>query len=292
VEPPETTVKSRQTTVERGENHLEITIRTTYTHMEKYTNLIAGFSGGVLGSLVAHPIDTIRVRYQTINYPSILETIKDTYKQGRFKGFYRGITFPLIGISFEKAIVFSSYNFFKTKNPFNIPSSNPYLNIAISGYITGLLTTTVMSPIEVLKTHYQYNLSKDNPLKSLSIKSKLKTITNGYLATAKRESIGYSSYFLTYEFLEKNNPNKSLIPIYGGLCALVSWSIIYPFDLIKNIKIIENKTYSTISKELYQHNGIKGFYRGFWLAQLRAIPYHSAVWTGYKLSKDFLDKRI
>ena len=248
--------------------------------MENHINLIAGFSGGVLGSIVAHPIDTIRVRYQTINYSSILETIKDTYKQGRFKAFYRGITFPLIGISFEKAIVFSSYNYFKNKNL----STNYFLNVALSGYITGLLTTTVMSPIEVLKTHYQYNLQPN-----FSLKSKLKTITNGYLATTKRESIGYSSYFLTYEFLEKFYPNKSLIPIYGGLCALVSWSIIYPFDLIKNLKIIDNtKSYSTISKELYQHNGIKGFYRGFWLAQLRAIPYHSAVWTGYKLSKDFI----
>lgn len=247
-------------------------------------HLLSGFIGGAFGSLIAHPIDTIRVRFQTIKYPTILETIKDTYRQGKLKGFYRGITFPLIGISFEKAIVFSAFNYFKNKN---LLHSNQHLNIALSGYLTGLLTTTVMSPIEVLKTHYQYNLSKD-----FSIKSKLKTISNGYLATAQRESIGYSSYFLTYEYLEHNYPKKSLIPIYGGLSALVSWTIIYPFDLVKNIKIIENKPYPEIIKNIYYQNGLKGFYRGLGLAQLRAIPYHSAVWTGYKFSKDFLDKNL
>jgi hypothetical protein len=260
---------------------------------------IAGFLGGMTGAVIAHPIDTIRVRYQTINYPNIMETVKDTYKQSGIRGFYRGLMFPMVGISIEKSIVFSGYHYFKNLNllSFNnisnydnnlnhpeIKNWKNYVNIGLSGFITGLLTTTVMSPIEVLKTHFQHDLKNSN------ITSKLKNITNGYLATTLRESIGYATYFLTYEFCEQMHKDKKLIPLYGGLSALMSWGIIYPFDLVKNIKIIEpHKTYKEIIDGINKSNGIKGFYRGFGLAQLRAIPYHSAVWTGYKYSKEFLD---
>ena len=67
---------------------------------------IAGFLGGMTGAVIAHPIDTIRVRYQTINYPNIIETVKDTYKQSGIRGFYRGLMacyikiFPAISIQF------------------------------------------------------------------------------------------------------------------------------------------------------------------------------------------------
>lgn len=244
-------------------------------------SLIPGFIGGAIGSLVAHPIDTIRVRFQTINYNSIFDTITDTWKQAKFKGFYRGIQFPLIGISIEKAIVFSTFNHVKHKHLL----SNPYSNTFFSGFTTGLFTTLVMSPMEVLKTHFQHNIH------SQFNKELIRKITHGYLATTLRESIGYGTYFLTYEYCEKHNNDQRLIPLYGGLSALSSWAIIYPFDFIKNNKIIHpHLSYHSLIHNIYSQHGFAGFYRGFWLAQLRAIPYHSAVWTGYQYSKRFLNQ--
>jgi len=37
---------------------------------ESYKSFIAGCVGGILGTIVGHPFDTLKVRLQTINIPT------------------------------------------------------------------------------------------------------------------------------------------------------------------------------------------------------------------------------
>ena len=60
---------------------------------------IYGCFGGIVGTFVSHPIDTIRINLQSLKKP-----------QYDIRSLYKGIMSPIIGIGIEKAIVFGTYD--------------------------------------------------------------------------------------------------------------------------------------------------------------------------------------
>ena len=87
-------------------------------------NYLCGYIGGICGTLVSYPIDTLRIRRQS--------NIKT------FSNLYSGILTPMIGIGLGKAIIFGVYNqtYKYTKN--DLPS----------GLNSGLFASLVITPIE------------------------------------------------------------------------------------------------------------------------------------------------
>ena len=77
---------------------------TTHTKKTKiHNNYCYGAISGMTGIILSHPIDTIKTHIQTgNNFKTFNITIPNLYK---------GILSPLIGVGFEKAIVFGTYNF-------------------------------------------------------------------------------------------------------------------------------------------------------------------------------------
>ncbi|KII74057.1 Congested-like trachea protein [Thelohanellus kitauei] len=80
-------------------------------------SLIAGFAGGVSAVLVGHPLDTIKVnlQYQIDSNQSrgFIGVIRQIYATDGIRGFARGISAPLLGVSPIIALSFSGYAFGK-----------------------------------------------------------------------------------------------------------------------------------------------------------------------------------
>ncbi len=215
-----------------------------------------GCISGMTGIILSHPVDSIKTSIQTNNSLNVYS----------IKNLYKGITSPLIGVGFEKAIVFGTYNYCKNNN-FNIP---------LSGAISGLTASLIVSPYERIKIMKQTNqqiyfkqiISPSFLFKGLSI-------------TFTREVPGFAIYFSTYEYLKnyfyKNN-NIPLISsfVFGGISGTMAWIFIYPQDRIKTIIQSNNSSnsLSTIIKNLYKTGG---FYNGFSFAVARAILLHSGT---------------
>lgn len=247
-----------------------------------YKNFVGGTVGGFIGTLTSHPFDTIKNRIQT-NNPYSIYNIRDLYK---------GISVPLYGIALEKTIVFGAYN--TTNNILNKTySNNQILNASISGLIAGILCTIIVTPVEKIKINMQNSTNISN-------KYIYKNLYKGWTATLTREVPGYSIYFTTYELCKKyiyTNNNKIMSTIdnfmVGGLCGLTSWIFIYPQDKIKTI--IQNtpadKKIKDVFREIRLNEGYKGFYRGFSLCLMRAIPLHAGVFAGYDIMYFFLEKK-
>ena len=246
-------------------NNSTTTTNTTNSYTIKYIN---GGISGMCGIVLSHPIDNIKTYIQTGNK---LNSFKPSVTN-----FYKGISAPLIGVGIEKAIVFGTYNYMY-KNTSNIP---------LSGAVSGLIASLVVTPYERIK------ILKQNSQVIIFKNLNLSFLYKGFTPTFSREIPGFAIYFTTYEYLKKKhftdynkNINYTSSFLYGGISGITSWIFIYPQDKIKTIlqsKIETNTTNThnnikTIINSIYQHGGIKHFYKGFVWAASRAVLLHSGT---------------
>ena len=239
---------------------------------------VKGGLSGMFGIILSHPIDTIKTHIQS----------GKSLNQFKFnpKNLYKGITAPLLGVGFEKAIVFGTYNFLNKDMKLSIP---------LSGAGAGLFASLIVTPYERIKILKQNNTvitSKHylNPL----------FLYKGLSATFTREVLGFAIYFSVYEHLKYHNHtqyNKSIDYlssfIYGGISGTVSWIFIYPQDRVKTLLQSENTSsrpnIKSIIQKIYSTGGVKQFYKGFSWAVYRAILLHSGTFCTMEIlnSKDF-----
>jgi solute carrier family 25 (mitochondrial carnitine/acylcarnitine transporter), member 20/29 len=70
--------------------------------------MVGGF-GGICAVLVGHPFDLVKVRLQTAEkgaYTGAMDVVKKTLARDGFRGVYRGVTAPLIGVTPMFAVSF------------------------------------------------------------------------------------------------------------------------------------------------------------------------------------------
>ena len=229
---------------------------------------LKGCIAGMSGIVLSHPVDSLKTHFQTSKNTKFNYTIKNLY---------RGITSPLIGVGFEKAIVFGTYNY----------CVNNKINIPISGAISGLVASMIVSPYERIKIMKQTN-------QTISMKQYINPffMFRGLSATFTREVPGFAIYFSTYEGLKSHfykNKEISILSsfIFGGMSGTMAWIFIYPQDRIKTIlQSNQNLTIRTIMKTIY-NNG--GYYKGFSFAVGRAILLHSGTFCTMEILNKFSD---
>jgi len=238
-----------------------------------------GACSGMFGVLLSHPFDTIKTIKQNVRKDQNIQKIQYTPKF-----LYRGLLPPLIGVGIEKSIVFGVYHNFslflkKYIQPQYIPT--------ISGFVAGVIISPIIGPIEHIKILLQSR--NDNVNNKISIFSK--HLFRGTGATLTREPLGFAIYFTVYEniksIIEKKRNFGAIETFFtGGFTGGFSWILIYPQDRIKtNIQndYTNKSTYIGVAKQIYTHEGFKGFYKGFQYALLRAIFLHAGAFSMMEL---------
>lgn len=229
-----------------------------------YKHFINGSISGMFGVILSHPIDTIKT------------SIQDNKKVNlNARYLYRGILPALSGVGLEKAVVFGFYN-----NSYYYCSKyfNDFYAIPISGLMSGIGASLVVTPVERLKilsqTGHKLELKYFHP----------SSLYRGITATFTREVPGFAIYFSNYNYW-KNKLYGDSIPLHmsfllGGLSGALSWLFIYPQDVVKTRMQAHNHTnnsfLNTVST-LYKEGGYRVFVKGFHFALLRAIPLHAGT---------------
>jgi solute carrier family 25 carnitine/acylcarnitine transporter 20/29 len=230
---------------------------TTKSYKSIINSYLSGYISGVSAILVSHPIDTIKTNYQ--------ERIPIKINP---RTLYKGILPPMLGIGLEKAIVFGTYN-----STYEYTKSH-----AVSGAMSGLAASFIVTPYERIKILYQTNHT------NISITPKY--LYKGLSATFYREVPGFAIYFSMYNYLKSSTEymfsrNITLYEsfMFGGFSGAFSWIFIYPQDRIKTH--IQSSTYKITlkqgMKDIINDGGILGLYRGFHYALMRAIPLHATA---------------
>eukprot|EP01121_Diplochlamys_sp_Union-15-3_P001360 TRINITY_DN11189_c0_g1_i1.p1 TRINITY_DN11189_c0_g1~~TRINITY_DN11189_c0_g1_i1.p1 ORF type:complete len:140 (-),score=22.69 TRINITY_DN11189_c0_g1_i1:4-423(-) len=120
-----------------------------------FIDALAGINGGIALVIAGHPLDTLKVRMQTMNkvsphFKNALDCAVFTFKNDGILGFYKGMVSPLFGVIPRFAMAFFAFGFAKRMltSDDKIPLTTPqyYIAGAFSGFaclpITCLLYTS------------------------------------------------------------------------------------------------------------------------------------------------------
>jgi hypothetical protein len=207
-------------------------------------------------------------------------------------------------VSFTKTFLYSTY--FKTRTFLESNSSSPTKHHVLSstflaGCFAGGVLTPILSPIELFKVMKQLEKTiNPNHIKPTSYYVKrlysekgIKGLYTGISWHLGRDVFGTGLYFGSYEFtktllLKSNLINDSLVYLLsGGICGIIAWICIFPFDLIKSgvqkQALQPNiKSGQLIAKSIMKKYNLKGFYHGFSATIIRAFPIHALNWLVYE----------
>jgi len=270
---------------------------------------VGGFAGAT-GIAVGHPIDTLRIRYQTEN-TAFMQIFRETIRNESVWGLYKGMLSPLSSCFAFNAILFYSYS--KTKAHFQSLGWGNYTSQAIGGGVGGFACATVTGPTELVKIKMQVLKDKRNaPFKgSFSCAVYMlrtngpKSLLRGFTATIIRDVPGYIAYFLSYQICKDKFVGNCTAKIWeqsphqlvgqlgaGAVAGVVGWLPGYPFEVIKTR--IQAEQYNSIRSCIVgsiKKDGYQVFTRGLALTLFRAVPVNATTFLVYETLMDVLGKK-
>jgi len=272
--------------------------------------------------LSGHPLDTVKVRLQTqttLVYTGTIDCLSKTIKEEGFKGLYKGVQSPLVGLAVMNSVMFLAYGQGKSylqKDP-AVPLT--LSQFAQAGAFAGICISFVEGPVDLFKSQMQVQYGTGQKYtgivdcaKQIVGKFGIKGAYQGLGATFLRDVPSNASYFVFYELARKMlaQPGQSVtdlpawkVMIAGATGGMAYWGVTYPTDVIKSTIQTDSidpnqRKYNGIvdcAKKIYASNGIKGFYKGFTPCIIRSIPANAACFVVYPFvhifyAQNFFDK--
>ncbi|CAH1783518.1 unnamed protein product [Owenia fusiformis] len=285
-------------------------------------NFIAGGVGGMCLVAAGQPLDTIKVRIQTMPIPAAGESAlykgtwdcaKQTFVKEGVRGLYKGMAAPLVGVSPMFAVCFLGNSVGKKLQQKTPDHKFTYPELFKGGMMAGVFTTGIMAPGERIKCLLQVQAAGTGPpkyagpvdvIKQLYKQGGIRSIYKGTMATLLRDVPASGMYFMTYEWLQniltpegKSRTDLSVARILfaGGMAGIFNWAVAIPPDVLKSrLQTAPEGTYPNgirdVFKQTMKTEGISGMYKGFTAVMLRAFPANAACFLGYELAMKALNK--
>ncbi|MED6144181.1 Mitochondrial arginine transporter bac2 [Stylosanthes scabra] len=281
---------------------------------------VAGGLGGITGLVSGHPLDTVRIRQQTLSTAgggggssSAFAILRNALAREGPASLYRGMGAPLATVAFQNAMVFQtnailSRAFDKPVSPKDPPSLKA---VALGGTGTGVLQSLMISPVEMIKIRLQLgrnqkHLTEQQPYKGPIMVAKnvwrkegIRGIYRGLGITVLRDGPSHGVYFWTYEYMREllhpgckksGEENLSTMLVAGGLAGVASWIVCYPFDVAKTK--LQAQTYDCLKyngtvdclRKSIKEEGYDVLWRGLGTTVARAFVVHAVVFSAYEIT--------
>ncbi|KAI9292845.1 mitochondrial carrier [Neoconidiobolus thromboides FSU 785] len=281
-------------------------------------SFISGGFGGMCLVIAGHPLDLIKVRLQTSNqYTGLVDCFKQTVAKDGFRGLYRGMFTPLVGVTPIFATCFWGYDLGQkiVRSVLKMDPSDKLTmsQICFAGGFSAIPATLLMTPIERVKCVLQIQGSSAevttkykgpvDAVRGLLAQGGIKSLYKGTFATLLRDVPGSVAYFGAYEgfkalFTPASATPDQLSPlavfVAGGLAGMANWAVAIPPDVIKSrLQTAPEGTYKGVADvfvKLVKHEGPGALFKGLGPAMLRAFPANAACFLGVEVSLNFMNK--
>lgn len=225
----------------------------------------------VSSTFASNPFDTIKSRLQVKYYPSAWSCARTIVREEGFTSLFRGVTIPLITITFVRTSSFSIYS--ATKGMLeriygNNDDKSLWRTLAYGfagGMTSGAIISSGSAPFELIKVQRQLEFliatlraknegDASRPFKRqtgfeaardiYTMHGGLRGFYIGFKLHMVRDMMGSALYFGFYDTLRRISdriqadgmlivPVPILSFLLGSTSGIMSWLVIYPIDLLK-----------------------------------------------------------
>lgn len=279
-----------------------------HVHASKY--LIAGGVAGAASRTATAPLDRLKVILQVqTTHASIAPAVKRIWKEGRFLGFFRGNGINVLKVAPESAIKFYSYEMLKTfiggdRGDIGTPGR------LLAGGLAGAVAQTSIYPMDLVKTRLQTHVCELGNVPSLSKLSRDIWVQEGprafyrglvpsLLGIIPYAGIDLAAYETlkdmsrTHVLQDGNEPGPLIQLSCGTISGALGATCVYPLQVVRTrMQAQPSNTYGKMSDvfwKTYQHEGLRGFYKGLFPNLLKVVPAASITYMVYEAMKKSLD---
>lgn len=284
-------------------------------HIHAYRYLIAGGVAGATSRTATAPLDRLKVVLQVQTAQArIMPAIRDIWKEGGALGFFRGNGLNVLKVAPESAIRFYTYEMLK-QFIVNAKGEGAKADIGVSllaGGIAGAVAQTTIYPMDLVKTRLQLYATNGGKVPNLMAMSRDIWVQEGPrafyrgLVPSLIGIIPYAGIDLTaYEtfkdlsrkyILHEREPGPLMQLGCGTLSGALGATCVYPLQVVRTrMQAQRCKTgaaydgMSDMFRRTFQHEGVRGFYKGIFPNLLKVVPSASITYMVYEAMKKSLD---
>lgn len=257
--------------------------------------LVAGCAAGGTATLLLHPLDLLKTRFQATADNSnrvifaVPRQLRAIFQMDGFKGLYRGFSANFAGSTTSWGVYFLLYKWIKSKWDPPLTGSSYFFSSASAGMLTVLIT----NPLWLAKTRLcqpgsgalEYRGLTDCLLKTHrkeGVRGLYRGLIPGLIGT-----LHGAVQFLVYENLKKisstaNLENKSRSSsvseylVMSSTSKVVASVITYPYQVVRCRLQLSGDQFKPsvlgIVLQTWRQEGIIGFYKGIVPNVLRVLP--------------------
>ena len=238
----------------------------------------AGLASGISQVLAEHPLDTIKIRLQSRALAfDVLEgpravAAKALSEEG-VSALFRGLVPRLLTYAPVKSTLFAQYDFY---------GGTPF-----AGALAGGCNTLLSCPVDALKSRVQTRqdaMSWHVVMRQMFVEGGLTAFYRGWLPLFCRDVPGYFLLFGVYE-----HGRELPQPLVGAAAGVTFYGSTLPIDRVKTIMMtqsIVNPRFASpvhCARDIYLHQGVRGFYRASLPTLLRTACGQAVALTVYGL---------
>ncbi|XP_043921617.1 mitochondrial folate transporter/carrier [Protopterus annectens] len=286
----------------------------------RYENLVAGLSGGVLSTLVLHPLDLVKIRFAVSDglnlrpkYNGILHCVSTIWRQEGLRGLYQGVTPNVWGAGASWGLYFFFYNAIKAYKRDGRQADLSAAQHLVSAAEAGAMTLCITNPIWVTKTRLvlQYDASVDpskkqyrgmiDALVKIYRMEGIPGLYKGFVPGLFGTSHG-ALQFMVYETLKidyskyRGRPSNAKLNALeyitmAALSKMFAVTATYPYQVVRaRLQDQHNKYGGVIDviKRTWGKEGVHGFYKGIVANIIRVTPACCITFVVYETVSQFL----
>ncbi|XP_059291616.1 calcium-dependent mitochondrial ATP-magnesium/phosphate carrier protein 2 [Lycium ferocissimum] len=285
-----------------------------HVHAAKY--LIAGGVAGAISRTATAPFDRLKVVLQVqTTRASIGPAVRSIWNDGGLLSFFRGNGLNVMKVAPESAIKFYAYEMLKNviartkgEEQGDIGASGRL----VAGGLAGAVAQTAIYPMDLVKTRLQTHVCEGGKVPNLGKLSKDILIQEGPRAFYRGlipSLLGIIPYagieLAAYETLKDMSRIHILHDSEPGAlvqlgCGTVSGALgatcVYPLQVVRTRMQAQHtntdaayKGMSDVFRRTFQHEGLRGFYKGLFPNLLKVVPAASISYLVYESMKKNLD---
>lgn len=293
----------------------------------RWEHLVAGITGGVTSTLVLHPLDLIKVRFQVNEGLAVAQSSRPQYngvvhafatiaRTEGVKGLYKGVTPNVWGTGASWGLYFLFYNTVKgwmlESNPSAVTLEASQHMLAAAG--AGVITLSLTNPVWVAKTRLclQYEAAGSTQYRGLfdclykiSTQEGIRGLYRGFLPGIIGVSHGVVQ-FVSYEELKKRYNLYKHVPLdskftsleyisFAALSKVIAASSTYPYQVVRSRLQDQHRSYTgvlDVIRQTWRSEGAKGFYKGLFPSLIRVVPACCITFLVYENMINYLQPPV